>query len=70
MARNYRRSGESESVIMKIGGWKTASVFRRYSIVDEDDLRRAAERVTIVPNGAKAGQIVPLDTPRAETHGA
>jgi integrase len=24
MARNYRRSGEAEGVIMKIGGWKPA----------------------------------------------
>jgi len=61
MARNYR-SGEAEGVIMKIGGWKTRSVFERYNIVAEDDLRRAAERVTIVPNGAKTGQIVIIDS--------
>jgi integrase len=70
MARNYRRSGESEGVIMKIGGWKTRSVFDRYNVVAEDDLRRAAERVTIVPNGAKTGQIVPIDDSRNEAHGA
>jgi len=27
---------------MRIGGWKTDSVFRRYNIVDEKDLEEAA----------------------------
>ena len=44
-ARNLRREGESETVIMKAGGWKTPSVFKRYDIVDEADLDRAAERL-------------------------
>jgi hypothetical protein len=63
MARNYRRSGEAESVIMRIGGWRTRSVFERYNVVNEDDLRRAAERVTD-RNGAKTGQIVSLPDQR------
>lgn len=69
MARNYRRSGEAEGVIMKIGGWKTRSVFERHSVVNEDDLRRAAERV-VDSNGATTGQIVPVAAPRVEGHGA
>jgi len=43
--RNMRRAGLSESEIMLIGGWKTASVFRRYNIINERDLERAAEKV-------------------------
>jgi integrase len=42
-ARNLRRAGVPESVIMQIGGWKTNSVFRRYAIVDTADLDRAMD---------------------------
>ena len=44
-ARNMRRLGIAENVIMKIGGWKTASVFRRYDIVDQSDLADASRRI-------------------------
>jgi hypothetical protein len=40
-----RRLGIAENVIMKIGGWKTASVFRRYDIVDQSDLADASRRI-------------------------
>ena len=30
---------------MHIGGWKTASVFRRYDIVDQSDLADASRRI-------------------------
>jgi integrase len=36
-AKNARRKGVPESVIMKLGGWKTAAMFRRYAIVSEAD---------------------------------
>src|SRR5439155_8372156 len=40
-ARNLRRAGVAESVIMRMGGWKTRSMFERYAIVDERDLAAA-----------------------------
>ncbi len=44
-ARNLRREGVAEGTIMKIGGWKTRSVFQRYDIQDESDLEDAAQRL-------------------------
>lgn len=35
-ARNMLRAGLTEKLCMVIGGWKTASVFHRYAIVDEN----------------------------------
>jgi hypothetical protein len=40
-----RRLGVHEKTIMKIGGWKTKSVFDRYNIVDEKDLADAAAKL-------------------------
>ncbi len=44
-ARNYRRAGIAEGVIMKIGGWKTRSVFERYAIVANSDVNDAVEKL-------------------------
>ena len=40
-ARNLRNAGVPEGVIMKIGGWRTRSVFERYSIIVQSDIRDA-----------------------------
>jgi integrase len=44
-ARNYRRAGIAEGVIMKIGGWKTRSVFERYAIIAHSDVEDAVEKL-------------------------
>jgi integrase len=65
-ARNLRRAGVSEGVIMKIGGWKTRSVFERYNIVSQADIRdallkleEANGKATVARNGYDTATIRP-----------
>jgi integrase len=44
-ARNLRAAGVPEEIIMRIAGWKTPSVFKRYAIVDQTDVCAALQQL-------------------------
>ncbi len=54
-ARNLRRAGVAEGVIMKIGGWRTRAVFERYAIVSQTDIADALQRLESPQNGHSFG---------------
>jgi integrase len=60
-ARNLSRAGVPEQTAMKITGHKSTSMYRRYRIVDERDLREAAETLNAyLQRQPKASVVVPL----------
>jgi len=56
--RNLRRLGVAESVAMKISGHKTASIFRRYDIIEQADLADAAARLDVKQESQAATELV------------
>jgi hypothetical protein len=45
--RNMTRRGVTETVALRVGGWKTASVARRYNITSESDLIEATRKIEL-----------------------
>jgi integrase len=61
--RNLERAGVSRSAAMKMVGHKTESIYRRYAVVSEADLREAAGQLAALharETGPEPRKVVPL----------
>jgi len=52
-ARNLRKAGVAEGIIMKIGDWRTLSVFERYANVSRSDMNDAILKLQESENRAE-----------------
>jgi integrase len=64
-ARNLRRAGIAEGVIMRIGGWRTRSVFERYAIVSQQDIADAMRKLENTENSHSSSHSQPESSPVA-----
>ena len=53
--RNLERQGVSRSVAMKITGYRTEGVYRRYAIVSDADLQEATRKLAGTISGTQTG---------------
>lgn len=58
--RNFDRAGVSQPVGMMISGHKTASIYRRYRITPERDIREALERTQAANAQNQERRVVPI----------
>jgi integrase len=69
--RNMEHAGVPRSVAMKLVGHKTESVYTRYAVMFEDDLKRGVEKLALLDEshvaqvGDRSGRVVPLVKPEA-----
>ena len=56
-ARNMERAGVPRSVAMALGGWRSESMYRRYAIASEADLRDGVMRLAGTVTGTVSGTV-------------
>ena len=55
-ARDMRRNGRTEGVIMRLAGWRSRSMFDRYNVIDEQDLADATADSKVTAKSEPAAQ--------------
>jgi hypothetical protein len=58
-ARNLRRAGVAENIIMQIGGWRTRCLFDRHAIITENDIVDAVRKLEADCKQRGAGAVEP-----------